>query len=210
MRKYIFVFWENNVSTNEQWCRYNHTGDIFGRTVTHISSISTINNVNVERLILSQKQIGQDFAKKEYATLMNDETTNFSTKLEGFHTVDMDGRTQVLVLREIQSKAAADVFQTLQEIVEDVNERAKATDLEISRKILCNITPRMSDRAAIEMKFTDLLQGTKEQLLPLIKEGFIYMSNADQEATGHIVTFYCSLHRLIHLAECAASSLVDV
>ena len=65
--------------------------------------------------------------------------------MEGFHAADNTGKTWVLGLREIQTKAAQDVHDTLLKILGDIDEQSKMARNEASRKILINISFRMSD-----------------------------------------------------------------
>ena len=53
-----------------------------------LPSTSTVNNMNIQRLILAQKQLGEEYAVKKNTTILSDETTKFGLKFEGFHAAD--------------------------------------------------------------------------------------------------------------------------
>ena len=207
LQKCIFEMLENRVSARNVSKIITCVLKFAGHTMSHTPSTSTINNMNIQRLLLAQKQLGDEFASQPNTTLLSDETTKFATKMEGIHATDMTGRTWVLGMREIQTKSSSDVMNTLNEILKDVDERSKVTESEHSRSILVNISARLSDRAATELKFGELLQEAKKELLPIVREGFSEMSAEDQNVAGRIFVFACGLHGLVHIAECCSSAL---
>ena len=66
----------------------------------------------------------------------------------------------------------------------------------------------MSDRAATEHKFNDLLQEYRRDILPLLVENYDNLSNADRMLLEAMYNFFCGLHSLVHLAECANSGIL--
>ena len=182
---------------------------LVGKRVSHLPSQSTINNLNVQRLIISQKQIGEEFNEKQNLTLLSDETTKYEKRMEGIHCTDEDGREWVLGLREIETKAASNVFNTFQDILADIDRASHAADSEKSRTILANITARVSDRAATELKLGELIESARLEILPIMKDGFNELTDDEKAEVGNILVFSCGLHGLVHFADSANTSLIE-
>lgn len=53
---------------------------------------STVNNMNIQWLILAQKQLSEELVNKNDTCLLSDETFKIGKKLEGFHLVTNMGR----------------------------------------------------------------------------------------------------------------------
>ena len=126
-----------------------------GKTASNLPSKATIHNMNVQRLVLSQKQLADQFAQEKDTCLLSDETSKRGTKMEGFHAADTSGKIWVLGLREIQTKSAKDVHDTFMTILKDIDRQSKESTNEVSRNILFNLSSRMSDRAATEIKLNE-------------------------------------------------------
>ena len=74
MQKLVFCLLENHVSSAKIGSVFECFAAFFNFTISHIPSESTINNMNL-RLLLSQKQLAEEFSSKEDLTLLSDETT---------------------------------------------------------------------------------------------------------------------------------------
>ena len=170
---------------------------------------STILDMNIERLLISQTQLSQDVSEKKNTTLYTDETTKFGTKYTGYHLRDQEGRMYVLGLRELETKSASDTLATFQEILKDIEHRYKVDDSIVSKKCLVNIIATMSDRASTEIKFNELLQDFRSKILPDLIENWSSMSNEDQTAVSQLMNFFCGLHSLVHFAEAAPKALIQ-
>lgn len=169
---------------------------------------STILDMNIERLLISQTQLSQDVSEKKNTALYTDETTKFGTKYTGYHLSDQEGRMYVLGLRELETKSASDTLATFQEILKDIEDRYKVDDNIVSKNFLVNIVATMSDRASTEIKFNELLQDFRSKILPDLIENWSSMSNEDQTAVSQLMNFFCGLHSLVHFAEAASRALI--
>ncbi|WAQ99781.1 hypothetical protein MAR_024154 [Mya arenaria] len=87
--------------------------NLVGKTVEKLPSRTTILNMNIERLVLSQKQLNETLPNKDNMTLYTDETTKFGTKYSGYHVSDTEGNTYVLGMREIVTKSGSDTLNNL-------------------------------------------------------------------------------------------------
>ena len=76
----------------------------------------------------------------------------------GYEAQDMESRTYVLGLRDIETKSASHYLDTFKEILSDLDLRSGNNSNTISKSVVCNIRNTMSDRVATEMKFNDLLE----------------------------------------------------
>ena len=65
----------------------------------------------------------------------------------------------------------------------------------------------MSDRAKVNISFTYLLQQYKLKVLPNIIEGWEELTNEQKLMYSKVNNFFCALHLLVNIAECACPIL---
>ena len=110
-----------------------------------------------------------------------DETSKFGKKFEGFHLSDKQEKLWVLGLRNIVTKGATDTMTTFKEILSDISDASQFSDRESSKSILLNIVSTMSDRASTEIKFNELLEDYRANILKEhLSESWDMMSNAEK------------------------------
>jgi hypothetical protein len=160
-----------------------------------LPSKSTVLNMNVERLVLSQTQLNEQLPDKTNLTLYTDETTKFGTKYSGYHTSDTEGRMYVLGLRQLVTKSGQDTLSVLNEILQDIDDRSKEADM-TAKRILINISAAMSDRASTEKKFNELLQELRSNVLPELHGNWNALSEEDQVVASSVLNLFCGLHGL--------------
>jgi hypothetical protein len=61
----------------------------------------------------------------------------------------------------------------------------------------------MSDRAASEKHFHDLLETYRQQILPLVYSNWDELSLSERNSRTKLNNFYCGLHLLVNFAELA-------
>ena len=71
---------------------------------------------------------------------------------------------RVLGLRDISSKSGQDVLNTLKLILQDIEEVSVHSDDE-AKKILLNISSTMSDRASTQIRYNELLEEYRRDIL---------------------------------------------
>ena len=76
----MHVLLSNHVSTSRVVPVIEAVLKLCGKTANRLPSTSTINNFNINKLILSQKQIAEDVAPKLNTTLETDETSKYGAK----------------------------------------------------------------------------------------------------------------------------------
>lgn len=166
--------------------------------------------MNVQRLVLSQKQLSEEFKEKRNTCLLGDETPKYGYKYQGIHSSDADGRIWALGIREMTTKAGQSVLNVLKDIVSDIDDASERSDNEISKEILINISSTMLDRATTQVKFNELLEEFRTSVL---KEKMVdtreTLSLNEQEAIYILSHFFCSLNLLVHMAESSASTLKE-
>lgn len=174
-----------------------------------LPSKSTIIEMNVQRLALSQRHIGEVFSKSDSTTLLNDETSKKGIKYMGYEGSDAEGNLWCLGMREMKTKSAADTLSVFKEILSDIEEASRSSNNENSKLLLKHIVATMSDRAATEEKFNTLLQDYKNSLLPVIVENYETLSQAEQDSISKLGHFFCGLHALIHFAETCQKTILE-
>lgn len=58
-----------------------------------------------------------------------------------------------------------------QQILSDLNE--STSDNQLSKEIICHVAAKLSDRAATEVKFNDMLYSYRKEILPLFMRTMI-------------------------------------
>jgi len=200
LRECIYKLLKHNVSSRQIAPVIESVLTMVNKVPNRLPARSTILDMNIERLLLSQTQLAHDISMKENTTLYTDETTKFGTKYMGYHLSDMQGTMYVLGLREIETKSASDTLTTLQDILKDLDDclKAKGDNVVVSKRLLANIVATMSDRASTEIKFNQLLQDFRSTILPDLVENWVLLSNEDQLAISQVMNFFCGLHSIVH------------
>ena len=166
--------------------------------------------MNIQRLILAQKQLGEEYAKKENTSLLSDETSKFGLKFEGFHAADDTGRMWVLGVRQMVTKSSQNILDVLHQILRDIDDVCASTDNTLSKTILMNIVSTMSDRAATQIKFNELLEEYREHILKeTMGTNWDILSNDEQLSCSKLCNFFCGLHVLVHIADAASKSMIE-
>ena len=61
----------------------------------------------------------------------------------------------------------------------------------------------MSDRHSAEKRFNELLQDYRKELLPTVAENWDQMTDTEREQLTRMNNFFCGLHYIVGLADCA-------
>ena len=199
-----------NVSCSQISSVIEHVLKLANRTASKLPSRSTVNNMNVQRLILSQKQLGEEFAERKNTCLLGDETSKYGHKYQGIHAADAEARTWALGIREMCTKSSQRVLTVLQEILGDIEQVSEASENEIAKEILLNITYTMSDRASTQLKFNELLEEFRVNVLKdKMADNWDTLSIHEQQSLSKLCNLFCALHLLVHLADAAAAALKE-
>lgn len=90
------------------------------KKVEKLPSSTTILNMNVERLILSQQQINEKLPHENNLTIYTDETTKFGTKCSGYQVSDNSGLMYILGIRQILTNSGQDTMSVFEENLHDI------------------------------------------------------------------------------------------
>lgn len=99
-----------NVSCSQITPVIQHALQLANRQATKLPSRSTVNNMNVQRLVLSHRQLSEEFKEKQNTCLLGDKTSKYGHKYQGVHSSDADGRIWALGVREMTTKAGQSVL----------------------------------------------------------------------------------------------------
>ena len=97
---------------------------------------------------------------------MSDEAWTRGQKKIAMAMADPDGNVFATGLRELKSKSAANTLEVFLQILEDIDRRHDQTGSEIGKRILAAIRRTMSDRAACEKKFNELVADLVNEVIP--------------------------------------------
>jgi len=173
---------------------------------SHIPSVRTINRIGDQRLSISHMHMAEQLSEKSNTTLMSDETRKHGDCYEMFSVQDYEGRQWVLGLKEMQNKSSESCLDALKVITDDIS-ISSSTDC--GKKILGQIKNTMSDRAATEKRFHELLQSYRESILPSIYSNWDELSAEEQQSLTKLNNFYCGLHLLVNFAEVSDKVISD-
>lgn len=149
-----------------------------------LPSASTVQNMNIERLVLTQIQLSESLPKRENLTIYSDEITKYGTKFGGYFS-DSEGRMYVLGLRQLLTKSGRDTLAVFQDILQDIDDRSEKTDLAF-KKILLKVTTTMIDRASTELIFNELLEKFSAEVLPELMRNWKELSDEDEEVAKRL------------------------
>ena len=175
-----------------------------------LPSKSTVLDLNLQRLFLAQKQISEVFAKEKNTTLLTDETSKFGARYMGYEAADSQVILWVLGLREIETKSASNMLRVFQQILSDLNEASSTCGNQVAKEIVCHIVATMSDRAATEVKFNDLLNSYRNEVLPLCYSNCHSFSEAERNSLETICNYFCGLYALVNFADATQTAIKEV
>jgi hypothetical protein len=208
LKKCVYELLKLNVSASKVGDVIKEVLKIVGIEPNRIPSKSTVLEMNLQRLCLSQQQLAEVFSKKDIIYLMTDETTKFGSKFMGYECSASDGNLWVLGLKEIETKSAKDTLAVFQQILTDLDN--SSNDDSVSKDIITHITATMSDRAATEVKFNELIEQYRTECLPLAYHNYDTFTEEEKSAIQNMSNFLCGLHALINYAETAEKCIRDV
>jgi len=181
---------DNHVSTTRVGPVIEACLKLVGKIPDRLPSATTINNMNIQRLVLAQNQLAESISQKENTTIETDETSKFGTTFGVYAVRDSEGNPYVLGLRELVTKSGKDTLQVFKEILFYLDQRYYTANNLASQNILYNIRNTMSDRAATEIKFNKLLESYREEILPHIVRDWNDIHDEDQKVISRLNNFF--------------------
>ena len=135
-----------------------------------------------------------------------DEASKYGQKWGAFASRDDKGNYTLLGLKDMATKSSHDTLETFKDILQDIDDINKNGS---GNKILVNIRNTMSDRAATETKFNQLLAEYRDQILPEVVLNYENLCEEEKMSLSRMNNFFCGLHTLVHLAETAQKAIYD-
>ena len=162
--------------------------------------------VNTRRLALGQINEAEVIQNADQCTLYSDETRKNGRSFGSFLITNENKEPVLLGLRQMSSKASKTELDTLKSILDDVNQRCESlthsnSDMDKRVEILRKINSTMSDRAATEISFKELLNTYRSDLMKDHVDHFDSMSPEEQYLITRMFNFFCGLHLLVNIAE---------
>lgn len=205
----VYSLLQNNVTSSKVSPVIESVLKLAKRKATRLPSRTTVNTMNVQRLMISHRQIEEEFSQKRNTCLLSDETSKFGKKYQGFHAADEEGNTWCLGIREMATKGSETVLSTFKEILSDIDD-ISGNGNKRSEEIMVNIASTMSDRAATQVKFNELLEEFRTDIvIGRIGEAWESFNDIQKSQLTKLCNFFCSLHVLVHLAEAASAALLQ-
>lgn len=209
IQKCVYTLQEHHVASKHVSPVIEAVLKMAGKKATRLPSISTVHNMNLQRLALSQKQLGDVLPKQEKTCLLSDETSKFGNKTCGYHIRNSEGKYYVLGLRDLVTKSGQDTLDALKGILQDIDKRCQDTASETSKHILGNIYNTMSDSASTEIKFCNLVEEFRGTILPYTVQNYARLSEEERVPVDKLLRFFCGLHSLVHMADVASTSIAE-
>ena len=179
------------------------------KSVSRLPSYGLTCQMILESLTVAQAQLGDELSQVSgYTTLQTDGTTKFG---EHFSTYDIrteEAATYTLGIRHVFSGSAKNTLETFQEILSDIDSVQQALGGNArSAEIVAKLKNTMSDRHAAEKLFNELLSEYRAEILPTVAKDWENLTRAEREQLMRVNNFFCGLHFLVGLADCAEETL---
>ena len=94
----------NHVSSSRVSKVIEHVLKLAGKKANHLLSTTTDQNMNLQRLVLSEKQFS-DLVNVNHISLYTDEISMYGIKVISYHVRDIDGYFFILGLRDLVTKS---------------------------------------------------------------------------------------------------------
>jgi hypothetical protein len=126
---------------------------------------------------------------------------------QGMH--DAEGKIWALGIRKMTTKSGHSVLGVLQDILGDIEQVSEGSE-GVPKAILRNISSTMSDRASTQLKFNELLEEFRGNILQKkMADAWEHLSASEQQSLSRLCNF-CALHLLVHMADVASPSFSKV
>lgn len=204
LKRCIYEVLQNQVSASNVSSVINSVLKMVDIRPNKLPSRTSVLDMNIQRLYISHADV---FARDEKTVLLTDETSKFGSKFMGYKACDSKGNFWVLGLRDIETKSANDTLKVVNQILSDLDDTSRLDNKETSNNIVSHIVATMSDRAATEVKFNELLTEFRKEILPLTYHNYNTFTAEEKDYIGNLCNFFCGLHALVNFAETAKSCL---
>ena len=190
LKQCVYEILQNNVSASKVSMVINSVLKMVNITPNKLPCRTSVLDMNIQRLYLAHAQLSDVFAKDEHTVLLTDETSKFGQTFMGYEACDSEGNYWVLGLRDIENKSASDTLKVFNQILSDLDDASRLDNNYTSRNINSHIVATMSDRAATELKFNELLSDFRKETLPLTFENDDTFTDDEKNSIEHLCNFF--------------------
>ena len=154
----------------------------------------------------------QSLKGKTGTTVCTDEASTREKKKIAVAIVDPEGNTFAAGLREVKTKKAEHMFESVQHVFSDLDARIAATqpkDGESAKKnhiLLKEIRATMSDRASTQKLLNQHIEDLVNDVIPQFEAALPHLEPADIPPLIDLKNHYCGIHYLVHMAEVMSSA----
>ena len=179
------------------------------KSVSRLPSYGLTCEMILESLVLAQAQLGEELLQTPGSTtLQTDGTTKFGEHFSTFDVRTEEAVTYTLGIRHVFSGSAQNTLETFQEILSDVENVQQALGKSSSlAEIIIKLKNTMSDLHSAENLFNELLTEYRAEILPAVAKNWDIMSENERKQLTRVNNFFCGLHYLVGLADCAEEAL---
>ena len=142
-------------------------------------------------------------------TLHFDGTNKHEIKYTGFQ-VTTDEEQFTLTVNKAFTGSAEHTMEILKRTIDQISSAGeKLGRTKAGEKLLCSLKNTMTDRAAVNTKFHDLLSTYRADVLPILHEKWDALHAEQQAETCRLNNYFCALHLLVSLVEQCGSILKE-
>ncbi len=178
-----------------------------GKKVDRLPGETVAKRMTYECRALAWMQLSEEIERCENVTLQSDGTTKYGRHYGAFDLSVSGGRVYTLGMRDMAAGDSASTLGLLKEVLGDVA-GMKGGDISASvQRMFASMKNTMSDRAASEKKFNELLHDYRASILPNVVSDWNELEGNEREKLMRMNNFFCGMHFVVGLAEQAEASL---
>ena len=171
---------------------------IAGLDVGRLPKASFAKYMFLEARCLAMEHLKEEIkASNGILTVGSDGTTKFGHHYGNVEVSFTDGKSMVAGLRDMATGDAGAYLDLLKDIVKDL----AGTDNTAVASIVEKMKNTISDQASVNKRLNVLLKSWREELLPLVIEGYHQMGPDQKAQHAAMNNFWCGLHFLVGLSE---------
>ena len=201
MRTCVMSLLTHNVSTHQVGPVIKDVLQLAGYTPSDVPSVTLIRSMLLEGRAVGLVQLSDVATSGEANTLHFDGTTKEGHKYGSFQLTTDDGQ-YTLAVAETLSGSADHTMELLQHTISELTAAGQKLGRgQSGDKLIAGLKNTMSDRAAVNTKFTSMLQNYRSSILPVLRDDWDSLSEDQQQQMSKLNNYFCGLHLLVNLAD---------
>ncbi|CAD6200198.1 unnamed protein product [Caenorhabditis auriculariae] len=183
-------------------------GNMVDLKFNNLPSASTCRLLALSSINLAKRHVRTvcDEVKKndEPLCLHSDETTKNKSKVQMFGVSRPDGGSLILGIEQVVEKSAITAFKALANQFKTPGAPKDCFD-----QFIAQVTCTMSDKAATQLKFNELVEHYRATVIPAVVSGWSDRSFEEQQRLMTFSNFFCQLHVIANFARVALDGLSE-